>query len=124
MVADFYSILMIISIINLFALIYIGRKQNISVYIMLYIAITINLIGHNIISKSMYFETALEGHRLVYIGAVFCPILWLFGVAKLCKIKITKYFTGGLIAYSITVLYLAYNVGTQKLYFEHYVRKK
>lgn len=117
MVLNFYSILLIISIINLLALIYIGRKQNISVYIMLYIAITINLIGHYIISKSVYFETALSGHRLVYVGAVFCPTLWFFGVAKLCKIKIPQYINGALLACSGIVLYLAYNVGTQTLYY-------
>ena len=114
---NFYSILLILSIINLFALIFIGRKQNISVYLMLYIAITINLIGHYIISKSIYFETALVGHRLVYVGAVFTPTLWLFGVSKLCKIKIPKQCIIGLISCSMMVLYLAYNVGTQTLYY-------
>ena len=108
---NFYSILLILSIINLFALIFIGRKQNISVYLMLYIAITINLIGHYIISKSIYLETALVGHRLVYVGAVFTPTLWLFGVSKLCKIKIPKQCIIGLISCSMMVLYLAYNVG-------------
>lgn len=112
-----YFILLIISIINLFALMYIGRKQNISVYLMLYIAITINLIGHFITSKSVYFETALVGHRLVYVGAVFAPVLWLLAVVKLCKIKIPKYLIAGLVSYSLIVLYLAYNVGTQTLYY-------
>lgn len=114
---NIYSILLLLSIFNLFALIYIGRKQNISVYLMLYIAITINLIGHFIISKSMYLETALVGHRLVYVGAVFTPVLWLFGVAKLCKIDIPKHFIGGLILCSSIVLYFAYNVGNQTLYY-------
>lgn len=114
---NFYSILLLLSIFNLFALIFIGRKQNISVYLMLYIAITINLIGHYIISKSIYLETALVGHRLVYVGAVFTPTLWLFGVAKLCKIKIPKHIVSGLILCSSIVLYFAYNVGTQTLYY-------
>lgn len=112
-----YLILLVLSIINLFALIYMGRKQNISVYLMLYVAITINLIGHYIISKSVYFETALVGHRLVYVGSVFTPVLWLLAVAKLCKIKIPKYLIAGLMSYSCAVLYLAYNVGTQTLYY-------
>ena len=83
---NFYAILLLLSILNLFALIYIGRKQHITVYLMLYIAITINLIGHCIISESTYLESALIGHKLVYVGAVFTPMLWLLGVAKLCKI--------------------------------------
>lgn len=114
---NFYAILLLLSIINLFALIIIGRKQNISVYLMLYIAITINLVGHYTISNSVHFETALVGHRLVYIGAVFTPILWLLAVSKLCKIKIPKPFIVGLVSYSSIVLYLAYNVGTQTLYY-------
>lgn len=104
MEVNFYAILLFLSLFNLFALIYIGRKQNITVYLMLYIAITINLIGHCIISESAYLETALIGHKLVYAGAVFTPMLWLLGVAKLCKIKIPKHFIGGLILVSSMVL--------------------
>ena len=114
---NFYAILLLLSILNLFALIYIGRKQHITVYLMLYIAITINLIGHCIISESTYLESALIGHKLVYVGAVFTPMLWLLGVAKLCKIKIPKQFIGGLILFSSFVLYLAYNVENQTLYY-------
>ena len=114
---NFYAILLLLSILNLFALIYIGRKQHITVYLMLYIAITINLIGHCIISESTYLESALIGHKLVYVGAVFTPMLWLLGVAKLCKIKIPKHFIGGLILISSMVLYFAYNVENQTLYY-------
>ncbi|MBE5926365.1 MAG: HD domain-containing protein [Lachnospiraceae bacterium] len=114
---NFYAILLSLSIINLLALIIIGRKQNISVYLMLYIVITINLIGQYTISKSDFLETALVGHRLVYVGAIFTSSLWLLGVAKLCKIKIPKPFIVGLLAYSSFVLYLACNVGTQTLYY-------
>ena len=117
MEVNFYAILLFLSLFNLFALIYIGRKQNITVYLMLYIVITINLIGHCIVSESAYLETALIGHKLVYVGAVFTPMLWLLGVAKLCKIKIPKHFIGGLILFSSMVLYFAYNVENQTLYY-------
>ena len=117
MEVNFYAILLFLSLFNLFALIYIGRKQNITVYLMLYIVITINLIGHCIISEAAYLETALIGHKLVYVGAVFTPMLWLLGVAKLCKIKIPKHFIGGLILFSSMVLYFAYNVENQTLYY-------
>ena len=114
---NFYSILLILSIINLFALIFIGNKKNITVYILLYTVISISLIGHYIISTSTYFETALTGHRLVYIGAVFTSPLWLLAVSKLCKIHIPKYVIAGLLLYSIVVLYFAYNVDTQTIYY-------
>ena len=114
---NFYSILLIISVINLFALIFIGKKKNITVYLLLYILITINLIGHYTISKAVHFETALTGHRLVYVGTVFTSPLWLLAVAKLCKIHIPKHFIIGVISCSMVILYLAYNVDTQTLYY-------
>lgn len=114
---NFYSILLLLSIINIFALIVIGRKQNISIYLLLYSVITLNLIGSYTVSTSVYFETALVGHRLVYIGAVFTPVLWLLAVSRLCKIKIPKHFTIGLVLYSVIVLYFAYNVDSQTFYY-------
>ena len=114
---NFYSILLIFSIINLFTLIFIGNKKNITVYLLLYTVITISLIGHYIISTSTYFETALTGHRLVYIGAVFTSPLWLLAVSKLCKIHIPKYIIAGLLLCSLIVLYFAYNVDTQTVYY-------
>lgn len=114
---NFYSILLLLSIINIFALIVIGRKQNISIYLLLYSVITLNLIGSYTVSTSIHFETALTGHRLVYLGAVFTPILWLLGVSRLCKFKIPKPFVIGLVLYSVIVLYFSYNVDTQTLYY-------
>ena len=114
---NFYSILLFFSIINLFLLIWFGQKKNITVYILLYSVITINLIGHFIISKSTYLETALAGHCLVYIGAVFSSLLWFLAVCKLCKINISKYIVMGLLSYGIIILYLACNVGTQNIYY-------
>ena len=114
---NFYTIPLLLSIINIFVLLIIGHKHNISVYLMLYIAITISILGSYTISQSIYFETALLGHRLVYVGGVFTPTLWLLGVSKLCKIKIPKPFIIGLISYSIIVLYFACNVDSQTLYY-------
>lgn len=118
MTFNFYAILLLLSIANLIALIIIGRKQNISLYLLIFGSITVSIMGSYIISKAMVLDTALVGHKLVYAGGVFTPSLLLLGVAKLCKIRIPKPFSIGLVVYSAIVLYFAYNVGEQTLYYE------
>ncbi len=97
MTINFYAILLILSAGAIFALITLGRKQNISIYLLLFGTIFISIMGQYTISVASSLEVALVGHRIHYIGAAFTPPCILFCIAKLCKIKIPKPFYFGLI---------------------------
>lgn len=117
MTLNIYAVLLILSIINLFLLYMLGRKQNYSIYVLLFGSIIVSLMGTYFISIANTLEAALVGHRLVYVGGVFAPSFLLLAVARLCKIKIPKAISLGLIAIGIVILWLAFNVDTQDIYY-------
>ena len=112
-----YAVLLILSILNLVALVYLGRKQNLTIYLLLFGSITISIYGAYTISTATIMDVALIGHRLVYAGGVFIPSIILICVARLCKIKIPKPFSIGLLIISAVILYFAYNVDNQTYYY-------
>lgn len=120
MTINIYAILLILSAGAIFALITLGRKQNITIYLLLFVTIFISIMGQYTISVASSIEVALVGHRIHYIGATFAPPCILFCIAKLCKIKVPKPFYFGLILSSIVILYLSYNIDSQTIYYSNF----
>lgn len=114
---NIYAAMVISSIVMLIMLIMIGRKQNITEYLLIFVSIMICCIGYYTVSISDSLEAAIIGHRLVYLGGVFSPIFLLFGEMKLCKIKIHKLPVILLVAYSVVVLCFAFTVGESNYYY-------
>lgn len=114
---NIYAGMAIMSIIMLVMLIVVGRKQNITEYLLIFVSIMICCIGYYTVSVSEGLEAAIIGHRLVYLGGVFSPVFLLFGEMKLCKLKIYKVPVILLIAYSVLVLYFAFTVGEGTYYY-------
>ena len=111
--------MVIVSIIMLVMLVVVGRKQNITEYLLIFVTIMICCIGYYIISVSESMEAAIIGHRLVYLGGVFSPVFLLFGEMKLCKMKIHRLPVILLLAYSVVVLCFAFTVGEGTYYYKN-----
>lgn len=114
---NIYAIMFLLSIVMLILLIAVGRRQNITDYLLIFVSIMISSMGYYTISTAEGLETAIVGHRLIYMGGVFAPVFLLFGVMKLCKIKIPKILGLCLITYSVVVLYFAFSVGAGTVYY-------
>lgn len=114
---NIYAGMVIMSVIMLVILIVIGRKQNITEYLLIFVSIMICCIGYYTVSISESLEAAIIGHRLVYLGGVFSPVFLLFGEMKLCKLKIYKIPVIVLIAYSVVVLCFAFTVEEGTCYY-------
>lgn len=114
---NIYAGLVILSIVMLVMLIVVGRKQNITEYLLIFVSIMICCIGYYTISISESLEAAIIGHRLVYLGGVFSPVFLLMGEMKLCKLRIHKRMVILLLAYSVVVLAFAFSVGDGTCYY-------
>ncbi len=114
---NIYGAMVILSAVMLVLLIMVGRKQNITEYLLIFVSIMICGIGYYTVSISEELEAAIIGHRLIYLGGVFSPVFLLFGEMKLCKIKVPKAPVIGLFIYSMVVLYFAFTVGEGTAYY-------
>ena len=124
MTLNVYAVLLLLSVFNLLMLYIIGRKQNFSLYVLLFGSVLVSLMGTYSVSTADSIEAALVGHRFVYAGGVFAPSLTLLAVARLCKIRIPKLVSFGLIAIGVVILWLAFNVDTQDIYYSSMTLKQ
>lgn len=121
---DIYAMAFLVSILMLILLIAVGYRQNITFFLMVFIAITISDLGYYITSSSEFLETAIMGQKLTYLGAVFIPILMLFCTMKLCHIDIPKILVMFLVTFSLIVLYFAASVQSRDDYYKRVTLQK
>lgn len=114
---NIYGIAFILSFILLVALVIIGQKQNINYYLLVFSAVMVSCLGHYTVSIAEQLEVAIVGHRLIYFGGVFIPILMLFATMKLCHIEIPKWFGLFMMTFGVIVFYFAFTVGERTEYY-------
>lgn len=114
---NIYAIVFLLSLVMLIVLAVIGSKLNISNYLLLFVAIMVSNIGDYIISVSKTMDMAIMGHRLIYLGSVFIPILMLFCTMKLCHMRIPKRLWSVLLILAGVVMYFAFTVGNSTAYY-------
>lgn len=116
---NIFAFAFLASIVMLVLLLLVSQNQNITYYLLLFVMIIIANMGYYSLSTSETLETALMGHRLIYLGGVFAPIFLLFSTMKLCRMKIPAWLVGGLLTLSTIVLYLAFSVGYRDVYYKN-----
>lgn len=116
---NIYGIVFILSFIMLVMLVVIGHRQNITYYLLVFTAVMVSNMGHYIISIAEELETAIAGHRCVYLGGIFIPVLMMFAAMRLCHIEIRKWFACFVMAFSVFVFYFAFTVGERTEYYKN-----
>lgn len=117
MVINIYAIMFLVSLLMVIILAVIGHKLNITHYVLLFAAIMISMLGDYTISIADTLNMAVMGHRMVYLGGIFTPILMLFCAMKLCHIKIPKALWCGLLVLASVVMYFAFTVENSTAYY-------
>lgn len=115
---NIYAVTFLMSVLLVVALIVVGHRQNITYYLLMFVTAMISCMGYYSIASAETLETAVMGHRLVYLGGVFIPMLMLLSVMKLCKVKTPRRCMFMLLAYSMVVLYYAYSVQHRTDYYK------
>ena len=116
---NIYAIAFLASIVMLALLLVVSKNQNITYYLLMFVMIMIANMGYYSLSTSETIETALMGHRLIYLGGVFVPIFLLFSTMKLCRMEIPAWFIMVLLTLSTIVLYFAFSVGYRTDYYKN-----
>ena len=116
---NIYAFAFLAALVLLGVLLWQNKNQNISYYLMMYVAILIANMGYYTVSTAQSMETALMGHRMIYLGGVFVPIFMLFSAMKLCHMDVPRWLTLVLVLSAAIVLYFAFSVGHGTLYYEN-----
>lgn len=114
-----YTAAFLASIAMLVLLLIVCQNQNITYYLLTFIMITISNMGYYSLASAKTLDTALMGHRLIYLGGVFIPIFLLFSTMKLCRMEVPKWIVTVLLVMCIVVLYFAFSVGRRNDYYKN-----
>lgn len=115
---NIYAITFLISILMLLMLIYVGHKQNITFYIMMFTVITVSNMGYYAVSCAKSLEAAIVGLRMEYLGGTVVPFILFICALRLCHIKFPRIATIGVFSLSMVSLYLACTVGNGDNYYK------
>ena len=82
---NIFAFAFLASIVMLVLLLMVSQNQNITYYLLMFVMIIIANMGYYSLSTAETLETALMGHRLIYLGGVFVPIFLLFSTIIACS---------------------------------------
>lgn len=116
---NIYGVGFVLSVLLLIILILVGRKQNITNYVMIFVAVLLSNYGYHAVSVSKTLEAALVGQRIINIGAIFAPVLMLFCAMRLCKIRAPRIVVYFLVCYSLLVSYYSFTIGVTGVFYEY-----
>lgn len=116
---QFYALGFLLSMVFLVILVIVGQKQNITNFLLLFVAITISNLGYYTISIAPSLIVAIRGNNLVYLGSVFAPMLLFLSVAKLCQKKIKKRLILFLVWCAGVILFFSFQIENQRLFYRN-----
>ena len=118
MITWYYLIIFIISLI--LSLSCLLRNKNIdTLFVLLFIAIVANCMGRYVIASAQSLDMALFGNKILYVGAVYAPLLMLIVLSRLCDIKLSRLFIGIMTLYSTIVFGFVLTIGKSTIYYEN-----
>ena len=100
-----YLICFIISILIFLWLIYQSDKLNINQILLVIITVVSNG-GHYSLVTSTTLEKALLANKLIYLPAIFSPMLFFFNICELCRIRLPRWLVAALYTIQL-ILYLS-----------------
>ena len=101
----------------IFITLMIRHKRITTIIILFNIITTIQSFGRVIVAWSDNIQLSLLGNMLIYVGGCFCPMVVSLILIQLCKIKVPKWITGTIIAYTVLVYCLSLTIGHSDIYY-------
>ena len=115
----FYTTLFVISFV-LFVLLVSFFRERISIYyVLLFASILVTNFGYMQFCNAKDIGMAIYANQTVYLGACFCPFFLMKCMADLCKMKVPKAFSMGLIFYSSIIFFFTMTIGESTLYYKN-----
>ena len=113
----FYFVVFLLSVamLNL----YMVRNRNVDRNFTLFaIMLAINCFGRYVLSRAQTLDTALWANRIIYIGTPFATFFATLVIARLCKLKIARWFKNLMAVFSGIVLVSAMTMGYNDWYYK------
>ena len=116
MASTFYLIVFIASLVMTMRFTLRNKKAN-SVFIVFAMLVVLNNLGRYLISVAGTTEMAIWANKLMYVGGCFVPMLLLFTLADLCKIKISGLLKFFMLLFPAVVMAFVLTIGHSDIYY-------
>lgn len=117
MVANFYLLVLIISIV-MSAFFMIRNKKIDSIYAVFALAVTCNAMGRFMLAKATTVSMALFATKAMYLGCCYMPIIITIMLARMCNIKASRLLKGTILFYATVIFTLVMTVEHHDLYYK------
>lgn len=116
-VSVFYLVIFLLSVGIL--ILYAARNRNVDRNFMLFaFMLAVNCYGRYMLSRAQTLETAMWASKVVYIGTTFTVFFATLILARLCKLRMPKWYKILLAGISSAVLLAAMTIGTNDWYYK------
>lgn len=112
-----YGIIAFLSLLLLIRYVGFEVKKEITL-LMIHISVFVVNAGYFVLAVSKTLEEALLANRISYLGAVFLPLIMLMSIMNVCRMKVSRFFSGILVSISAAIFFLAASGGYLKLYYQ------
>lgn len=117
MVSMFYGIVFILSVALL--ILYMFRNRNVDRNFTIFaFCLAVDCFGRYMLSRAQTLDSALWANKIIYIGTPFASFFGTLLIARLCKIRIVKWFKIFMVSVSAMVTFSAMTMGTNGWYYK------
>lgn len=104
-----YIVLFMVSLLNMYLLSTVVKRQRSFYYVIFFLLISISCFGFVTSAGATNADVALLGNILTYFGACFLPYCFLLCMSELCQIPIKKWISLAMLIYNIGVFCLVWS---------------
>ena len=133
MVAGFYFVVLLISVVMTGSILIRNRKVD-NAFILFGFLLIANCAGQYMLAISETVEMAVWANKIMYVGGCYLPFVIFLVVTRLCNISVNRWFKFFLLGYATVVLALVMTIGHTDWYYKsvelvqgdgfHYITKE
>ena len=113
-----YFAAFIISILAVILLVCIGKRQNITYFLLVFVTVAISNGGYFALATSSNVEEAVLATQITYFGGVFLPLFMFLCVLQLCKLHIPDWVVPILFVIDTVILGGVFSIGYSEVYYK------
>lgn len=117
MIVTLYFVTFLMSVVALISLLLRNKRVD-SLFFMLGLFVSFNCLGRFLLSISTTMDMAIWATRILYIGAMYCPVALIMVLAQLCDLEMPKWVRLMLVTASSVVLGFVFTVGYSPVYYK------
>ena len=113
-----YFAAFIISILAVILLVCVGKRQNITYFLLVFVTVAISNGGYFALATSSNVEEAVLATQITYFGGVFLPLFMFLCVLQLCKLHIPDWVVPILFIIDTVIMGGVFSIGYSEVYYK------